>query len=558
MNNDFLKEIQSDFLREAEDLLSTVEGLFLKLEKTPDDMSIYDELARLAHNFKGSGKAVGFDDISTLAHAMEDLLIAIKGRKVSPSSDNIQILLDTIDQLKIDISGLTENPDKVLEHQELLVRLKSPLKIDTSLATPIVPTKDRSTEVLRKNSDQGVVSKSSAPADEVLRIPRSKIEWLLETFGEQVILQSTLEQARIDLTGNQEVISKTIAQMSKLAFKLQDHVLSLTMVNLQGLFSKIERAARDVSKSLKKEIHFIGSGSDLELDKTIVDTLTAPLIHMIRNSVDHGIENVEQRIAANKSIEGNIKLSAQRVGGQFLIELEDDGGGLSRSRILKKALESHLITEDKINLLSDEQVFQLIFENGFSTKDEATDISGRGVGMNVVKETIEALRGQIEISSKEGLGTKFTLRLPLTLSIFNAAITKIGDSQFVIPASDFDEITELTISDIKSFDNEEISVVQMKDRVYEVQDLRKRFRSSNVAKNDKKVISIIKSLPSGRSVAFIVDEIVTMSKVVHKPVGDNVKASRGVSGGTILGDGSVGLILSLKDLCPDSTKKKVA
>lgn len=592
MSDDFFAELQQTFLLEAQDLLQRVEQLSLQLEKDKSNEEVFAELARLAHNFKGSGKAVGFEHISKLGHKIEDYILAIKNGVLEKSPSNLDFLFQCLDVLKSDIEKLGGNLNISLNHEDLFTeitnRIENPTTSDSApseaevevLHTALEETPPAITEIIAETSVETTAEMSSAEApvkvhqeaaapsshhpqssnqkpdssqssaQEFLRIQKSKVDYLLESFGEQVILQSTLNQYMLDPAANLDAMIKVTGQLTKLTFELQNHTLSLSMVQMHPLFTKLERAIRDVSRMCEKEVSAVFEGGDTEVDKLLVDALSDPLIHMVRNSVDHGLEQTAERKEKGKDLKGEVKVRALRNGGQIWIEVSDDGKGLNPEFIRNKAVSKGLISQQEANQLSDQQCFQLIFKNGFSTRDVASEVSGRGVGMNVVEETVTKLKGKVEIESQIGKGTKFTLKLPLSLAIFNGALVRVNDARFVIPSSDISEIVKVEADKFLDV-NESQRVIDIRGDVFQVIDLRKRFKSgstsgSSTVQNKTEIPMIL--CRDGRKVGFVVDEVLGMQKVVQKSLGQEVKRHPEYAAATILGDGSPGLILNMSYL----------
>ncbi len=537
--DDFLKEVQDTFLLESQDLLLNVEALFIKLEKNPNDVEVFNQLSRLAHNLKGSGKAVGFEHIATFSHELENLMLACKNQKIVPSPLIINLLFRCVDALKNEIDAL-RNGSEQKDFSALLSEMADAQKQDQISA--LMEEVYESVQPLIAFEPE----EKKSNAVEYLRIPALRIEALIDSFGEQVILQSALEQAKNDVIKHEDLIQKTITQLSKLTYELQQTAISLRVVNLNLLYSKLERVARDTSQSLAKPVIFITKGGDKELDKTLVDSLSDVLTHMLRNAIDHGIESVEERMMAGKSPEGLIEISAQRSGGNFVIEMKDDGRGMDLTQILVKAKALKIVGAQA--QLSDKQILDLIFENGFSTKDTATDISGRGVGMNVVKEKVIELKGTCEVESRLGMGTCFRIQLPLNLAIFNAMIIKVGHEKFVVPTSDVDEVSRVHLSKIQSSGSKQ-GFLELRDQVYSIVDLRKELFQTKVSEKNEQVTALL-IRKTRHPFAVLVDEVMLIQKVVHKPLSKELKQTKGTAGATILGDGQVCMILNLSHFAP--------
>jgi two-component system chemotaxis sensor kinase CheA len=553
MSDDFLKEIQEGFLLEADDLLEQAEGLFLALEKGGDDnRATFDHLKRIAHNFKGSGKAVGFDELSSFCHSLENLLVALSSGTVRLNQHITDLLLECNDVLRSDIRILTEDKSAPLDHSELKIKLEEALREHSnpdnsfdlnnqSFDAPI----DMDQAVVKSEKSKDIVLHKKSTNDEFIRVPLKKIDELLNTFGEQVIFLSALDFYKEDLSSYKEDVIRTVFNLKRIAFDLQQSTLTLRMVTLKSLFSKLDRAIRDAAIMTRKKINTVINGGDNELDKVIVDQLSDPLIHMVRNAVDHGVENADIRSQRGKPTTGTIKLNAQREGGSFVIEVEDDGGGLDPDRIYQKGIERGLIKEGQ--QMTRSEIFELIFENGFSTKDTASELSGRGVGMNVVRETILSLKGSYEIISELNKGTKFRVKLPLSLSLFNGLLVMVREEKFVIPSSQIQEIVK--INDVEQL---EIvggnRVIQIRNEVVELIEISSylaRPTSQDESNAKKKNMVLISNFEKSKT-GFVVSQILGIQRIVQKPLSPEMTACPGASGVTILGDGSPAIILDLR------------
>jgi two-component system chemotaxis sensor kinase CheA len=387
-------------------------------------------------------------------------------------------------------------------------------------------------------------------------MPMRKIESLLDLFGEQVILHSILENVKNDLILNQDLAKHTIDQLSKITYNLQNAAMSLRLVSLRSFFMKMKRAVRDASTALNKDILFDVEGEDAELDKHMADKLGAFVTHMVRNSVDHGIEPADVRKAAGKNPRGHMIMKAYLHGGFFYLEILDDGGGINRERVRNKAVHQGLLSPDANP--SDEDVLQLIFKPGFSTKDQATEMSGRGFGMDIALTEITRMHGNIHVTSEEGKNTRFVIRLPLTLAIFNGVVIRSGEDQFVVPSSEVLDFTQLTNIETVQLDSMR-TLVNIKDQVIPLVPLQQALhmnRKDVIVRTRKAVTKVNENVTNNKSPAVAllvkrngvthalqVDELIGIRRVVLKNLGKELKSCPAVSGGAILSDGSVALVL---------------
>lgn len=370
-----------------------------------------------------------------------------------------------------------------------------------------------------------------------IKVDIHKLDTLVDTVGELVILQSLIQEAAAAQISDPKLL-RNLAQLRRITSDLQHSAMALRMVPIRQTFQKMARLMRDLTQRAGKPVELALAGEDTELDRRIVEDISDPLVHMIRNSVDHGIEPREVRLAAGKRETGQLALRAYHQGGNIVIEIEDDGGGLNRDAILKKAISQGLLTVH--DTPSDDEIFALIFAPGFSTAAKITEISGRGVGMDVVRRNIEALRGRIEIASERGKGTKFTIRLPLTLAILDGLVVRAGEERFVIPTFAVRESLRPTPQQIHLVGGEP-RLVQVRDRVLPLVCLRSLFGLGQLG-TPVELSTLVVIEDQHRQVALIVDELMGAQEVVVKPLGSSMNVT-GIAGGAILGDGKIGLIV---------------
>ena len=400
-------------------------------------------------------------------------------------------------------------------------------------------------------ANKAASGRSGSGENETLRVDRARLDEMINQIGELVIGASMVQQELQTLTGGTRSVA--MDQLSKIVRDLQEMSLSLRMIPIAGTFQKLARVVRDLARKLDKSIEFTTEGEDTELDKTVVDQIGDPLVHMIRNAADHGIEPVAERLAQGKPAAGRILLRAYQQSGNIFIELHDDGRGLNRERILRKAIERGLVSPDET--LNDSEICNLIFEPGFSTAEAVTDVSGRGVGMDVVRRNVEALQGSVSVRSEPGKGSVLTVRLPLTLAILDGLLVQLDSEVYVLPLSSVVE----TISVQRDYINRLASggeVVVVRGEVLPVFWLRRVLHtqdSPKVAKENGGLLVIVEE--QGHRFALVVDDLLGQQQVVIKSLETNLQKVPGVSGATILGNGRVALILdplSVAHLTPHS------
>lgn len=378
-----------------------------------------------------------------------------------------------------------------------------------------------------------------------IKIDTAKLDELFDSVGELVVAQNSLAENDSIKSIQDEILQKTIESLTKITRLVQSRVMSLRMVPIKDTFEKMRRVIRDSSRKVNKEVKLHISGEDTEIDKTMVDSLSDPLIHILRNSVDHGIEpDSNDRVKSGKEVEGNIHLRAYHKGGSIVIEIEDDGRGINREKVYKKALEKKLINEDEN--LTDQQVFALIMQPGFSTADQISDISGRGVGLDVVRTSIESLRGKVEIDSKPGSGTRFSIYLPLTLAIIDGMLVESADEVFIIPTLSIIESFRPTKDMIHKAEGKG-EFVKLRDEFLPVVRLDRALGLANQDKNPWDATLVCSESEKGKF-ALMVDELIGRQQVVIKPLGKLLSHLKEISGGAVMGNGEIALILNIEGI----------
>ena len=372
-----------------------------------------------------------------------------------------------------------------------------------------------------------------------VKVDTGKLDNLFDLVGELVIANTLIvgEMKSVNNNGT----SKNLSQLTKITKDIQDQVMSMRMVTLKQTFQKMSRLVRDVSQRSGKKVKFEISGEETELDKNVIEEIADPLVHILRNSVDHGIESEEDRITKGKSKEGTVSLSAFHRGGSIIIEIKDDGKGLQKERILNKAIDKGLVSNQAS--MTDNQIYNLIFAPGLSTADKVTNISGRGVGMDVVKKNIEKLRGKVDVTSQEGVGSTFTIKLPLTLAIIDGIVVNVGDTKYIIPTVSIEESLQPKEEEISTVKNQG-EVVNIRGNLLSLVRLHKLYNINTTKTVPWESIVVVVEGAEGKY-GVLVDELLGQQQVVIKSLGDRFKNVKGISGSAILGDGKVGLILDV-------------
>jgi two-component system chemotaxis sensor kinase CheA len=402
--------------------------------------------------------------------------------------------------------------------------------------------------LMEQQHEKHMREKQEERAAASVRVPAAKLDSLVDLVGELVIVQASLGQ----LAASRRLPElRSIAEhVDRLTAELRDNAMSLRMLPIGVIFSKFNRLIRDLSKDLGKEVVLVTDGAEVELDKTVIERLHDPLVHMIRNSIDHGIEMPEARVASGKNRQGALHLSAEHSGAHVLIKIADDGAGLDKDEIRTKAIEKGLIPQNSEQ--SEKEIFSLIFAPGFSTAQKVTSVSGRGVGMDVVKRSIDSLGGSIEISSEKGSGTTITLKLPLTLAIIDGLLVKIGDAYYVLPLSFVEECVELTGKNAGKEHGGKL--VFLRKNIVPYIRLRDRFSISGEAPTAEQVV-IVETVEG--KIGFVVDKVIGQLQTVIKNLGKMYRDVNGISGATILGDGTIALIIDVPRLVKASVSEEI-
>ena len=541
-------EMLSMFVGEALDHLGTIESVVLQLESAPADVKLLNDVFRPFHTVKGNAGALGVTSVQELAHCVESLLDRARAGTHAMGPDEFDIVLRAVDLLTAMMrelpervatgapSAVTARRDALMEAVDALIAGGSSAVQDIDGAAETAPAVEAGAPVAAR---PGVTPRRASEATSTIKVDTAKLDNLIDMVGELVIAQSILAEDPNLARSTDERLGRRLAQLNRITSDLQRSAMSMRMVPIRQTFQKMARLVRDLSKRSGKLVELVLAGEDTELDRKVVEDINDPLMHMVRNSVDHGIESPARRAAAGKPAQATLRLSASHEGGNVVIEIADDGAGLDTDRILAKAIAGGLVAAGTQPSPAD--VHQLIFQPGFSTAEKITEISGRGVGMDVVRRNIDALRGRIDIHTARGQGTTFSIRLPLTLAIVDGILVAVGRERFVIPAFAVRESLRPKAEQVHSVYGQPC-MVQVRDRLIPSLHLGDLFGVAG-AQHDITSATVVVLEDNGRPTALIVDELIGKQEVVIKSLGHTFEGVRGVAGGAILGDGRVGLIL---------------
>jgi two-component system, chemotaxis family, sensor kinase CheA len=595
------------FVEEATDLLADFEQAMLLLKSLPDDLELLGRIFRDAHTLKGNARMLGLEAVAAFTHQLDNLLDKLRKQELVVTQSVANTLFTSLDLLKVLVAEVAGGPAHDASHyqqtrsriealvadlhREFPVALEQPAfelpqeqtpareprgELVAEVVAPPREVEPRPAAAPRTESALPLLPAQVPPAisndaptvaeaprapkgppapfrerrvaegeSNSVRVPIEKLDRLINLTGEVVIAQSMIAQLMSELTPeNVSSLQELVAQMERHCRELQERMLGARMLPIKTVFARFNRMIRDLSAANGKELCMEVSGEDTELDKTVIEKIADPLTHLVRNAVDHGIESPEERRAAGKPEKATLRLAAYQKGGKVFIDVSDDGRGLDRDKILDKGRRLGLISADAQP--SDDEIHKLIFQAGFSTAEQVTEISGRGVGMDVVRRNVESLKGTIVIITRRGLGTTFRITLPLTLAILDGLGVRVGGQVYLVPMMAVVESLQPPASDVCKIANLG-EVVDVRGeylplvRLYELFGVAPVHRAAHEG-----LVMVVED--GTHKVALQVDELIGQYQVVIKSLEANFKAVPGVSGATVLGDGRVALILDTANL----------
>jgi len=581
-------ELVRDFLQESGDGLANADEMLLAIEASGATTEKVNALFRVFHTIKGVAGFLELTEIVALAHATESVMnevrdghCALAGEALDLVFKATAVLRQMLDALKraceasVELAPHPEAPGLIARLKDFLSRVPATPEAAPVVAPPppaptftplpsVAPPPPSVTIPLTSSPD--VAPRASAPAPEPLPPPEvegapaaprpvaklretvkvdlERVDSMVEMIGELIIVESMLKHSR-ELNTESLQLRNTLGQLGKISRDLQNAAMRMRTVPVHGVFQKMARLTREVGKKAGKEVVLVTSGEGTEMDRAMVERLEDPLVHMVRNACDHGIESPADRIAAGKPPAGVLTLSASHKGGSIIIELSDDGAGLNRERIMKKAIEKGLVPAGA--QLSDSEVFQLIFAPGFSTAAKVTEVSGRGVGMDVVKRNIESMRGRVLIESTPGRGSTFRLVLPLTLAIIDGMLISVGHERYLVPSLSIVEALQPTREMLSSM-GERDELLSVRGQVMPMLRLSSLLGVEG-ARTDPTTALVVVVESVGKRIGLLVDEVIAQQQVVIKALDKGVGRAEFYSGAAILSDGCVGLILNVDKLC---------
>lgn len=595
------KELVESFILESLEHLDSIEVNILTLEQDPENPDVINDIFRPFHTIKGVSGFLNFTEINQLAHEVETLLDDARSEKISIDGTTIDLVLDAVDLLKAMIGHIKEqletgttkpvdlglgefmsrlrkiassemveskkpapapNEDgtdigtilvekEVVKEEDISEALeKQKAQMPTAKLGEILITEKKATpkevahglrEQKKIRESQATVGKQRTQGSTFVKVDTTKLDNMMDMVGELVITQAMIREATALATAQDQQLYRHMAQLGRITSEIQGISMSMRMIPIGQTFQKMNRLIRDLAKKSGKLVNLEVKGKETEIDRNMVDAIYDPLVHMIRNSADHGIEQPDVRKAAGKPETGTITLKAYHKGGNIIIEISDDGKGLNREKIIEKAIERKLIKSAEN--LSDQEIYALIFHAGFSTAETITDVSGRGVGMDVVKGAMDEMRGSVEIHSTPGRGTTMLMKLPLTLAIIDGVIVKTGDRRYIIPTVSIIEFLKPEREACSTVVNKG-EMVKIRENLVPIVRLHELFGFEPIHHDPWECIVVVVEC-DGIKKGLLVDELFSKQEIVIKSLSERLKMVKGIAGGAILADGRVGLILDV-------------
>jgi two-component system chemotaxis sensor kinase CheA len=573
---DEMKEIIDDFLVEADELIGSLDTNLVKLETSPNDLELLNEIFRAAHTIKGTSSFLGFEQVTELTHKMEDILNKLRKSELTVTPGIMDLLLESLDILKVLLDNVRNHRTDVVDLTDIVSRLVAAQEAGDApvTASGAKATSPKPSAACEVNGDEDAAPSASAadvaagetdtPAagqkkttakksgDQTIRVDVDRLDSLMNIMGELVLSRNGLLQTINQINKGEEVgdfkerLNRAAASVNYITSELQLSVMKMRMQPIGKVFGRFPRLVRDLSRDSRKEIDLEVQGETTELDRSVIEEIGDPLVHIIRNSCDHGIESPDDRVAAGKPRKGTIRLSADQEGSHIIIKIADDGRGFDVDAIRAKAVERKLVSQSDVDRMADKEVFSYIFEAGFSTAKVVTGVSGRGVGMDVVRTNIEKLNGLIELDSARGKGTTITIKLPLTLAIIQGLLVESDDEIFILPLASVHETARTEQSNVYYINQR--PVLRLRDEIIPIINLGHMLRTNaaGFVMTEKPYIVIVGL--ADRKLGLLIDRFLGQEEVVIKSLGSYLGSTEGVAGATILGDGRIRLIVDLLGL----------
>ncbi|GLI37768.1 chemotaxis protein CheA [Geobacter hydrogenophilus] len=585
------QELLDGFLTETAELLEKLDDDLVALEKAPSDTELMNGIFRSIHTVKGASSFLGFELLVKVTHKTEDVLNRLRRSELEVTPEIMDVILEAVDLVKLlvsDIKGgdivereVDETIGKLLPFLSENAKEATVLKPSAAPVTPAAPAPQATETETQPSAEPSPAPEAApvktpepaprvqappppAPRDDkkgddltdntTVRVDVKRLDDLMNQVGELVLERNRMMQLNTDFNGGGddtfgEEFGKLSKRISFVTSELQMQVLKMRMIPVEKVFKKFPRIVRNLARDLGKEVDLLVFGEETELDRSVVDEIGDPLIHLIRNAMDHGLETPDERMAAGKPRKGTLILSAAHEGNQIVISIKDDGKGIDAEKIARKAREKGLITDEQLATMGQREMLDLIFLPGFSTKEKATDLSGRGVGMDVVRTNIKKLNGIIDIKSELGQGSEFILKLPLTLAIIQSLLVEVEDETYSLPLAAVLETLRVEEREFHTIGGQE--VLKLRDSVLPLMRLQKIF---NVAPSERSRVAcyVVVVGVAEKRVGLVVSRLLGQQEVAIKSLGKYLANLPGIAGSTILGDGRVTLIIDPAGLMENS------
>ncbi len=589
MFSEELKEIVESFIVETNDIFEKLDNEILELEKRPEDKELINSIFRAVHTVKGTSGVLSFEQMTVIAHRFEDVLNKLRRDELKFQPAMLDVMFEAFDQMKALLRQVVEHNIHDIDFSGTIKRLESlskgvlPEKAEKGPAEqqaaapasePAIAKSAEPVDVVQRNTDQEQLQTSqareSAPqdasqshpqasqpqkadkiTDTTIRVDVGRLDHLMNLVGELVLGRNRLSQivtsSREDDAGEDfsHQLSETSAQIDFITTELQTAVMKTRMVQIGRVFNRFPRLVRDIAREFNKDIDLVIEGEETELDKSIIEEISDPLVHLIRNAADHGVEEPERREKAGKSRRGTIRLTAGHEGNHIIIEIQDDGAGMDPEILKRKAIEKGVITAEEAHEMKTDDAYNLIFIPGFSTAQKVSSVSGRGVGMDVVKTNITKLNGIIAVESGVGKGTKFVLKLPLTLAIIQGLLVAVGTETFAIPLNSVLEVVHTFKSDVATVNGRE--VIRLRETVLPLVSISDILDVPLQSEELRGFYTVVVGV-ANHKFGIVVNRLIGQKEIVIKPLGAYLKNIQGIAGSTILGDGRVIMILDAGEL----------
>ncbi len=574
MFSDEMKEIVDSFVVETKEIFEKLDNEILEIEKRPEDKELINSIFRAVHTVKGTSGFLSFEQMSVLAHRFEDVLNKLRRGELKYNSGMLDVMLEAFDLMKVLLKQVIDHDIEEIDLSATINKLaaiSSGTKSDGAppvvvkqperplpSQTPAVDISHQDTggqkEAIHQENPTSQLSqaqKLDKLVDSTIRVDVGRLDHLMNLVGELVLGRNRLSQIVATAEDNREgedfvrQLNETGSQIDFITTELQTAVMKTRMVQIGRVFNRFPRLVRDIAREFSKEIDLVIQGEETELDKSIIEEISDPLVHLIRNAADHGVESPDIRESRGKPRRGTIHLSAGHEGNHIVIEIQDDGAGIDPEKVKQKAIEKGMLTQEDANEMKLEDAYAIIFIPGFSTAQKVSSVSGRGVGMDVVKTNITKLNGTISVESTVGNGTKFTLKLPLTLAIIQGLLVGVGNETFAVPLSSVLEVVHTPKENIATVHGR--AVIRLREIVLPLVEISEILEVPSHDDSTQTFYTVVVGVGTHKF-GIVVDRLIGQKEIVIKPLGAYLKNIPGIAGSTILGDGRVIMILDSGEL----------